>query len=127
VHEITHGEGVATAFDSVGKITFRASLDCIRPRGLMVAFGQSSGLIPPFDLNILSIKGSLFLTRPTLASYISTREELLDTANDLFEVVRSGAVRIEIGQTRPLQEAAEAHRDLEARRTTGSTVLESAS
>jgi NADPH2:quinone reductase len=124
VHEITRGEGVAAVFDSVGKTTFRASLDCIRARGLMVAFGQSSGAIPPFDLSVLSIKGSLFLTRPTLASYIGTRPELLEAANDLFEVVRSGAVKIAVGRTFPLAEAAEAHRELEARRTSGSTVLE---
>ena len=90
VHEITHGEGVAVAFDSVGKTTFRATLDCIRARGLMVSFGQSSGVVPPFDLSLLSIKGSLYLTRPTLASYIGTRPELLETANDLFDVVRVG-------------------------------------
>ena len=95
MHEITHGEGVAVAFDSVGKTTFRATLDCIRARGLMVSFGQSSGVVPPFDLSLLSIKGSLYLTRPTLASYIGTRPELLETANDLFDVVRSGVVKVQ--------------------------------
>ena len=124
VHEITHGEGVAVAFDSVGKTTFRASLDCIRARGLMVSFGQSSGAVPPFDMTLLSIKGSLFLTRPTLASYIGTRPELLETANDLFDVVRSGAVKVHISQTLPLEQVAQAHRELEARHTTGSVVLE---
>jgi NADPH2:quinone reductase len=124
VHEITRGEGVAVAFDSVGKITFRASLDCIRPRGLIVSFGQSSGALPPFDISMLSIKGSLFLTRPTLATYIGTRPELLETAGDLLDVVRSGAVKIAAGQTFPLHQAVEAHRQLEARRTVGSTVLE---
>jgi NADPH2:quinone reductase len=124
VHEITHGEGVAVAFDSVGKTTFRATLDCIRARGLMVAFGQSSGSIPPFDITLLSIKGSLFLTRPTLASYIGTRPELLETANDLFEVLRSGVVKAHISRTLKLEQVAEAHRELEARHTTGSLVLE---
>ncbi len=123
VHEITHGEGVAVAFDSVGKITFRATLDCIRARGLMVSFGQSSGLVPPLDITLLSIKGSLYLTRPTLASYIGTRPELLETANDLFDVVRSGAVKIKISRVLPLAEVADAHRDLEARNSTGSMIL----
>jgi NADPH2:quinone reductase len=123
VHEITRGEGAAVAFDSVGKTTFRATLDCIRARGLMVSFGQSSGAVPPFDMTVLSIKGSLFLTRPTIASYIGTRPELVETAAALFDVVRTGAVKIEIGQTFPLDQAAEAHRQLEARRTTGSTLL----
>jgi NADPH2:quinone reductase len=123
VHEITHGEGVAVAFDSVGKTTFRATLDCIRARGLMVSFGQSSGIVPPFDMSLLSIKGSLYLTRPTLASFIGTRPELLETANDLFDVVRSGVVKIHVSRKLPLAQAAEAHRDLEARHTTGSIVL----
>ncbi len=123
VHEITHGEGVAVAFDSVGKTTFRATLDCIRARGLMVAFGQSSGAVPPFDMSLLSIKGSLYLTRPTLASYIGTRPELLETASDLFDVVRAGVVKIHVSRTLPLSSAAEAHRELEARHTTGSIVL----
>ena len=123
VHEITHGEGVAVAFDSVGKTTFRATLDCIRARGLMVSFGQSSGSVPPFDMSLLSIKGSLYLTRPTLASYIGTRPELLETANDLFDVVRSGVVKVHVSRTLPLAQAAEAHRELEARHTTGSVVL----
>jgi NADPH2:quinone reductase len=123
VHEITHGEGVAVAFDSVGKTTFRATLDCIRARGLMVSFGQSSGVVPPFDISLLSIKGSLYLTRPTLASFIGTRPELLETATDLFDVVRSGVVKIHVSRTLPLAQAAEAHRDLEARHTTGSIVL----
>jgi NADPH2:quinone reductase len=123
VNEITRSAGVSVVFDSVGKTTFRASLDCLRARGMMVSFGQSSGLVPPLDITILSIKGSLFLTRPTLASYVATREELLETAGDLFDVVRSGAVRIDIGQTYALQDVAKAHTDLEARATHGSTVL----
>src|SRR5882724_1330776 len=124
VHEITHGEGVAVAFDSVGKTTFRATLDCIRARGLMVSFGQSSGVVPPFDIALLSIKGSLYLTRPTLASYIGTRPELLETANDLFDVVRSGVVKVKTTRVLPLEQVAEAHRDLEARQSIGSMILE---
>jgi NADPH2:quinone reductase len=124
VHEITHGEGVAVAFDSVGKTTFRATLDCIRARGLMVSFGQSSGVVPPFDMSLLSIKGSLYLTRPTLASYIGTRPELLETANDLFDVVRAGVVKVQTTRVLPLAEVAEAHRELEARHSTGSMILE---
>jgi NADPH2:quinone reductase len=123
VREITKDDGVSVVFDSVGKITFRASLDCLRPRGLMVSFGQSSGGIPPFDLGVLGVKGSLFLTRPTLMTYIGSRAELLETAGDLFDVLRSGVVRVDVGQTYPLREVAEAHRALEARQTTGSTLL----
>ncbi|HET6279426.1 MAG TPA: quinone oxidoreductase [Polyangia bacterium] len=123
VKEITRDEGVSAVFDSVGKVTFRASLFCLRPRGLMVSFGQSSGPVPPFEVTTLSTQGSLFLTRPMLATYIATRTELLETAGNLFDVVRSGAVKIDIGQTHALREAAQAHRDLEARKTTGSTVL----
>jgi NADPH2:quinone reductase len=123
VNDITKGALVSVVFDSVGKTTFRASLDCIRPRGMMVSFGQSSGPIPPLDIIVLSTKGSLFLTRPTLHSYVATRDELLETAGDLFEVVRSGAVRINVGQTYALADVARAQQDLEARATTGSTVL----
>jgi NADPH2:quinone reductase len=123
VKEITRDEGVSAVLDSVGKVTFRASLFCLRPRGLMVSFGQSSGPVPPFEITTLSTQGSLFLTRPTLATYVATRTELLETAGNLFDVVRSGAVKVDIGQTYPLREAAQAHRDLEARKTTGSTVL----
>jgi NADPH2:quinone reductase len=123
VNDVTRSAGVAVVYDSVGKTTFRASLDCIRPRGMMVSFGQSSGVVPPLDILILSNKGSLFLTRPTLNSYISTRSELLETAGDLFDVVRSGAVKIDIGQKYNLRDVANAHVDLESRATTGSTVL----
>ncbi len=123
VREITNGAGVQVVYDSVGGDTFTASLDCLQPRGLLVSFGQSSGTIPPFDPGVLAQKGSLFLTRPSLASYIGTREELEATATELFDVVLSGAVEIEVNQTYPLEEAATAHRDLEARKTTGSTVL----
>ena len=123
VREITHGAGVPVVYDSVGKDTFTASLDCLRPRGLMVSFGQSSGAIPPFSPGVLATKGSLFLTRPTLVNYTSTREELVATANQLFDVVLKGAVKIEVNQAYPLNQTAQAHRDLEARKTTGSTVL----
>ena len=123
VKEITGGRGVRVVYDSVGKDTFEGSLDCLRTLGMMVSYGNSSGPVPPFSPLVLSAKGSLFLTRPTLMAYTARREELLATAAELFEVVRSGAVRVEIRQTYPLAEAAQAHRDLEARRTTGSTVL----
>jgi NADPH2:quinone reductase len=123
VREITGGRGVRVVYDSVGKDTFEGSLDCLQPLGMMVSYGNSSGPVSPFSPLVLSAKGSLFLTRPTLMTYTARREDLLATAAELFEVVRSGAVRIEIRQTYPLAEAAQAHRDLEARKTTGSTVL----
>jgi NADPH2:quinone reductase len=123
VKEITKGRGVDIVYDSVGQATFMKSLDCLRPMGMMVSFGQSSGTVPPFDLGILSAKGSLFLTRPTLMAYTEKREDLLAHAKDLFEVVTKGAVKIEIHQTYPLAEASRAHRDVEARKTTGSTIL----
>ncbi len=123
VREITGGAMLPVVYDSVGKDTFMSSLDCLRPRGLMVSFGQSSGAIGPVDLGILSQKGSLFLTRPTLRNYADQRSELVAMAQDLFDVVLSGAVRIEINQTYPLRDAIRAHQDLQARKTTGSTVL----
>ncbi|MEX2164895.1 MAG: quinone oxidoreductase [Sulfuricaulis sp.] len=123
VREITKGAGVAAVYDSVGKDTFMRSLDCLRPLGMMVSFGQSSGLVPPFDIGILSKKGSLFLTRPTLMTYTAKREDLLSRSRQLFDVVKNGVVKIEINQTFPLKEAVKAHEALEARRTTGSTVL----
>ncbi|MDB5408705.1 MAG: quinone oxidoreductase [Rhodospirillales bacterium] len=123
VAEITRGAKLPVVYDSVGRETFTKSLDCLRPKGLMVSFGQSSGPIGPLDLSILAQKGSLFVTRPTLNTYAAAREDLVAMANDLFEVVRSGKVRIEIHRTFPLKEAAQAHRELEARRTIGSTVL----
>jgi NADPH2:quinone reductase len=123
VKEITGGQGLPVVYDSVGKDTFLRSLDCLRPRGLMVSFGQSSGSVPPFDPGILSAKGSLYLTRPTLMHYTATRPELLAAAAELFNVVATGAVKIEVHQTYRLADAAQAHRDLEARKTTGSTVL----
>ena len=123
VREITGGQGVAAVYDSVGKDTFMGSLDCLRPLGMMVSFGNASGPVPPFEPAILAAKGSLFFTRPTLMTYTAQRADLLASAAELFEVVSSGAVRIEVRQTYPLAETARAHRDLEARQTTGSTVL----
>lgn len=123
VKDITQGRGVDVVYDSVGQSTFMKSLDCLRPMGMMVSFGQASGPIPSFDLGILVAKGSLFLTRPSLMTYTAKREDLLAHAKDLFEVVEKGAVKIEIKQIYPLAEAARAHRDLEDRKTTGSTVL----
>ncbi len=121
--EITGGNGVDVVYDSVGQATFMQSLDCLRPMGMMVSFGQASGSVPPLDLVELAARGSLFLTRPSLMAYTAAREDLLNHAGDLFEVVQSGAVKIEVNQTYPLAEAARAHRDLEARKTTGSTIL----
>lgn len=123
VKELTGGEGVAVVYDSVGKDTFLKSLDCLRPLGLMVSFGQASGAVPPLDTSLLAAKGSLFLTRPTIMTYTARRDDLLASSAELFKVVQSGAVKIEVKQTYPLCDAAQAHRDLEARKTTGSTVL----
>ena len=123
VKELTGGRGVPVVYDSVGKDTFADSLDCLAPRGLMVSFGQSSGSVPPFEAGMLSAKGSLFLTRPTLMHYVATRAELESSASALFGVVAEGHVKVEVRQTFPLADAAEAHRALEGRRTTGSTVL----
>jgi NADPH2:quinone reductase len=123
VREITNGAGVPVVYDSVGKDTFAASLDCLQPRGLLVTFGQSSGAVPPFDPRLLSQKGSLFLTRPSLGDYVRTRPELEETAREVFDVIASGVVKISAAQTYPLRDAERAHRDLEARKTTGSTVL----
>jgi NADPH2:quinone reductase len=123
VKEITKGAGVPVVYDGIGKATFMDSLDCLAPLGLMVSYGSASGAVPPFEPTILSQKGSLFLTRPTLMTYTAKREDLLKSAAELFSVVKKGAVRITINQTYPLREAAQAHRDLESRKTTGSTVL----
>lgn len=123
VREITGGEGVAVVYDSVGADTFMQSLDCLRPLGLMVSFGQSAGPVPPLDTQELSRRGSLFLTRPTLFTYVAKRADLLRTAGELFDMVGSGRLRIEVNQTYALEDAALAHADLAARRTTGSTVL----
>ncbi len=123
VKELTDGMGVAAVYDSVGKTTFLRSLDCLRPMGTMVSFGQASGPIDPLDIGVLGAKGSLFLTRPSLMHYTARREDLLAHARDLFKVVQDGVVQISIKQEYPLREAARAHRDLEARKTTGSTLL----
>ena len=123
VREITGGEGVAVVYDGVGKDTFAGSLDCLRPLGMMVTFGNASGPVPPLDLIQLSLKGSLFVTRPTIASYTAKRDDLVALGAELFDMVASGQVRIEVNQTYPLKDAAQAHRDLEARKTTGSTIL----
>ena len=121
--EITGGNGVDAVYDSVGQSTFMNSLDCLRPMGMMVTFGQASGPIAPLDLGLLAAKGSLFVTRPSLMAYTAKREDLLEHARDLFDVVQSGAVKIDVRQTYPLAEAAQAHRDLEGRKTKGSTVF----
>lgn len=123
VRALTDGQGVPVVYDSVGKDTWEASLDCLKPLGMMVSFGNASGPVAPFSILTLSQKGSLFLTRPTLAHYVASRESLEANAGDLFSVVGSGAVRIAVNQRYPLAETAQAHRDLEARKTTGSTVL----
>lgn len=123
VKEITGGAMLPVVYDSVGRDTFMASLDCLAPFGMMVSYGNASGPVPPVDISLLAAKGSLFLTRPTLATYTARPADLVATATDLFSVVLSGAVKIEVNQTYALKDAAEAHRALEARRTTGSTVL----
>jgi NADPH2:quinone reductase len=123
VKKVTGGAMVPVVYDSVGKDTWTASLDCLAPLGLMVSYGNASGPVPPFDLGVLGAKGSLFLTRPTLPTYTAKRADLERVAADLFDVVISGAVKIEVNQTFPLQDAAKAHIALESRQTTGSTVL----
>lgn len=123
VRELTHGRDVPVVYDSVGRSTFPASLDCLQPRGLFVSFGNASGPVPPFELSLLTQKGSLYVTRPTLASYTATRKELEETAQELFDMVLSGQVKFEIQHTYPLQDAQQVHRDLEARKTTGSVIM----
>ncbi|MBC8023228.1 MAG: quinone oxidoreductase [Burkholderiales bacterium] len=123
VKEITGGKKVPIVYDSVGKDTFMKSLDCLQLRGLMVSFGNASGPVGPTDLGILAAKGSLYVTRPTLVSYTSKREELVSAAKELFDMVLAGKVKVEPRQTYSLKDAAQAHRDLEGRKTTGSTVL----
>ncbi len=123
VKAITKGKGVPVVYDGVGKDTFMDSLDCLAPLGLMASFGNASGAVTQFNPGVLAQKGSLFLTRPTLFTYTAKREDLLKAAQDLFAVVKSKAVKISINQTYPLREAAQAHIDLEGRKTTGSTVL----
>lgn len=123
VKEITGGAKVPVVFDSVGKDTFAGSLDCLKPRGLLAVFGNGSGPVSAFDLNLLAGKGSLYVTRPTLMTYTARREDLESAAKELFDVVKSGKVKIEVNQSYALKDAAQAHRDLEGRKTTGSTVL----
>lgn len=123
VDRLTEGRKLPVVYDSVGADTFLRSLDCLQKRGLMVSFGQSSGPVEPFALRLLAQKGSLYLTRPTLFDYIASREELEQSAAALFDAVRTGKVKIDIGQRFPLSQAAEAHRALESRQTVGSTVL----
>jgi NADPH2:quinone reductase len=123
VKKHTKGEGVDVVYDSIGKDTFPMSLNCLKHRGMWVSFGQASGPVPEFRINLLAQKGSLFATRPALGDYIATRKELVSTANDLFGVVTKDKVRIEINQTYALEDAQRAHKDLEDRLTTGSTLL----
>lgn len=123
VMELTAGEGVPVVYDSIGKDTFMGSLDCLAPLGMLVSFGNASGPVPPFDPGILAQKGSLFFTRPSIMTYIAKRQDLLNSAEELFEVVKAGAVRISVNQSYPLKDVAKAHKDLEARKTTGSTIL----
>ncbi len=124
VRELTDGKGVPVVYDSVGKSTWEGSLDCLSPRGLMVTFGNSSGPVDGVNMGVLGPKGSLYVTRPTLMSYTATRPDLELSAGRLFDVVAAGKVNLTISQTYPLAEAAQAHRDLESRKTTGSTVFE---
>jgi NADPH:quinone reductase len=121
--EITGGQGVDVVYDGVGKDTYPGSLDCLKPLGLWVSFGNASGPVPPFEVNILQGKGSLYATRPTLQTYVAKRADLLANAGDLFDVVGRGIVKINVNHTYPLKDAAQAHRDLEGRKTTGSIVL----
>jgi len=123
VKTITGGKGVKVVYDSIGKDTFERSLDCLRPFGLMASFGNASGPVPPFSIGLLAAKGSLYVTRGTLFTHIATRETTQEMANDLFDMVGSGRVKIRIDQRYPLADVAQAHRDLEARKTTGCTVL----
>ena len=123
VKQLTGGKGVPVVFDSVGKDTFMGSLDCLQPRGLMVSFGNASGAVPPFDPVILSLKGSLYLTRPTAVTYFAARADLEKGSAELVDMITSGKVKIEINQRYPLRDVAQAHCDLQARKTTGSTIL----
>jgi NADPH2:quinone reductase len=123
VATITGGSKVPVVYDSVGKSTWEGSLDCLQARGLMVSFGNASGPVPPVSIGILATKGSLYVTRPTIATHIASRQHLVERAGALFDVVKSGKVRIEIGRKYPLADAAQAHRDLEGRRSTGSIIL----
>jgi NADPH2:quinone reductase len=123
VREITGGRGVPVVYDSVGRSTFVGSLDCLRPLGLLVSFGNASGPVPSFELGALAQKGSLYVTRPTLATYTAGRADLEATAKDLFDVVLSGKVKVKVRNTYALKDAQQVHRDLEGRKTTGSVVM----
>jgi NADPH2:quinone reductase len=123
VKEITGGKLCEVVYDGIGKTTFPASLDCLRPLGMFVSFGSASGQIDAFNINILQTKGSLYATRPTLNTYAAKRQDLLAIANDLFDVVGKGAVKVPVNQKYPLRDAVKAHRDLESRATTGSSIL----
>jgi len=123
VKQLTKGKKLPVVYDAVGKSTWDGSLDCLQPRGLMVSFGNASGAVPPQNLGILSAKGSLYVTRPTLGTYTAARADLVKRSTDLFNVVKSGAVKIETTARYKLDEAANAHRDLEGRKTTGSVIL----
>ena len=123
VKEITGGKGVPVVYDSIGKDTFTGSLDCLSPLGMMVSFGGASGPVPPFSLNELASRGSLFVTRPSLFNYIAKRDDLEMMAAELFGMVESGKIKIDINQRYALKDVAQAHRDLESRKTTGSTIL----
>jgi NADPH2:quinone reductase len=123
VKEITGGAGVPVVYDGVGQATFMASLDCLKPRGLLVVFGNASGAVKAFDLGLLAAKGSLYVTRPTIMSYTVSDAELAEAAKDVIEIVKSGKVKIPVNQRYPLADAARAHRDLESRATTGTTIL----
>jgi NADPH2:quinone reductase len=123
VKSITGGTGVPVVYDGVGKSTWDGSLDCLQPRGLMVSFGNASGAVPPVNLGVLSIKGSLYVTRPTLATHIASRADLVERSSSLFDMVTSGKVKVETTERYRLADAAQAHRDLEGRKTTGSVVL----
>ena len=123
VKQITGGKGVPVVYDSVGKTTFDGSLDCLQPRGLMVLFGNASGAVPPVNLGILAQKGSLYITRPTLVTYIASRQDLEATSKDVFDIVLSGKVKVDITARYKLADAAKAHTDLEGRKTTGQTIL----
>ena len=123
VREITEGQGCAVVYDSVGLTTFMGSLDCLRPLGMMVSFGQSSGKVPPLDTGLLAAKGSLFLTRPSLFAYTAKRQDLLATAGEMLDMIANGTLKIEVTATYPLEQAAHAHDDLESRRSSGAMIL----
>jgi NADPH:quinone reductase len=123
VKRVTNGRGVDVVYDSVGSTTFEKGFDCLRPRGMMVLYGQSSGPVPPFDLQVLNTKGSLFITRPSLNAYVMTRDELLERAGDVLGWIKDGTLKLRIEHVFPLAQAADAHRALEGRKTTGKVLL----